>query len=703
MVATGTGHISTFETAPDYHELNAGAHRKPPKVLSAPALVWHLAFWTNFQEAPIQGQQFDPETAPNMQPGAINKAIDSYIRELWHGLEEMLGRARIDVSPCIDNVYLLFGGAYRTSQGPEVPARELTPRQTDFFVSTSRIVSLRFKWELLDVTIRFETQTEYFTMSVFVELDPLRSKAVAGTRLSDIAELNETVAQIATYLRLPVTAGDPHQTAQLASEADALVKDINRYSFHGFWRKFDEEVLSLGGAHRNDPVFQHVYADFRGFIASERPVPFDDVNFFEHGEPPNWGVNAKQKLLPLIQHRVRARHLRYECAVNYMLEGRALYLSTLGPQSPDLPEGQRTPVEFIIYAHQWVNGRSVVNKWQLGRLVSQILLLGTLRLSALKDVRWLHEAGFELADLEEAAQEARREIARTEADGPRAERNKRAMESIARTHQKLNGITGKFLQNAEVGPLFRIERSRFYVQQFEDNVKLLRIMPLEGDQPYDQFIRRRLGPEFDFINRFGVRYERALTGVIGLDQNYLAITQNTIQSEIGEIQRWGEAILLAFLVPYYVSHLLVLIMGEHWTAASSATEMVWPFFFLFAVFRFARSALSQDLMAFVTGLFCCAAIVLVVLFGVEVYKASHARPEQAPSTHQGANSKDQGEDVRDLLQKILNTQGEQNQISSEQLEVLRRLLAPAKADTPTVPNAAPSQLPAPRPLAEPHR
>ena len=44
-----TGSIATFKTADDYHELNAGAHRKPPKLLSAPALVWHLAFWTNFQ------------------------------------------------------------------------------------------------------------------------------------------------------------------------------------------------------------------------------------------------------------------------------------------------------------------------------------------------------------------------------------------------------------------------------------------------------------------------------------------------------------------------------------------------------------------------------------------------------------------------------------------------------------------------------
>ncbi len=67
-----------------------------------------------------------------------------------------------------------------------------------------------------------------------------------------------------------------------------------------------------------------------------------------------------------------------------------------------------------------------------------------------------------------------------------------------------------------------------------------------------------------------------MSSIVSLDQNYLSITQNslveratkideetkTIQSEIGLIQRWGEFILLSCLVPYYVSHLLVLIMGE---------------------------------------------------------------------------------------------------------------------------------------------
>src|SRR5664279_5912837 len=70
-----------LKAASDYHELNAGAHRKPPKVLSAPSLVWHLAFWTNFQELGPDGKPLrNPDRSPlKKSPGDIRNAVDRYI------------------------------------------------------------------------------------------------------------------------------------------------------------------------------------------------------------------------------------------------------------------------------------------------------------------------------------------------------------------------------------------------------------------------------------------------------------------------------------------------------------------------------------------------------------------------------------------------------------------------------------------------
>src|SRR5207237_9236604 len=88
------------------------------------------------------------------------------------------------------------------------------------------------------------------------------------------------------------------------------------------------------------------------------------------------------------------------------------------------------------------------------------------------------------------------------------------MRLIGIAHEKLNQITRGFLDATGTGLSYRIERSRYYVTQFDNNVKLLRIKRLEGDQPYDQFIRRRLGSEFDLIDRLGSRYERATRNVV---------------------------------------------------------------------------------------------------------------------------------------------------------------------------------------------
>ena len=247
------------------------------------------------------------------------------------------------------------------------------------------------------------------------------------------------------------------------------------------------------------------------------------------------------------------------------------------------------------------------------------MLLGTLRLCALKDVNLLHNAGRDLGRLDQSTQAAREAIASkknqltaSKKDQPNALKEgaaalrgdqtiasdeNRAMELIQDAHVMLNGITGKFLTVTGSGLLYRIERSRYYVKQFNDTVKLLRIRRLEGDQPYNQFIERRLGSEFDFIDRLGIRYERAMRNMVTLDQNYLAITQNalvekanrideetnSIQSDIHTIQEWGEFALLAALVPYYVMHLLDLIIKEKYVPVLTAS--VWTVFGVIALYR----------------------------------------------------------------------------------------------------------------------
>jgi hypothetical protein len=626
-----------FKTASDYHELNAGAHRKPPKILSAPSLVWHLAFWTNFPVSNSEGGK------SKRSPARIKKLVDDYVLALCTAIGDKV--ANLHLTPCISGTCLLFDRACRETTREPVKIADLTARQDDIFRSTARSVSLQFAWKKLDVTIRFEIYTEYFLISTFVELDKTREKKSGGL-YSDLDSLNDKIKLILDYLgRADRSSSDADDDASQSSDDD-LAKKINKYCFHDFWEVFEKEILSHDSLadFTKDGIFKQIFADFRGVIASEQAVKFADEDFFKAGKPATWGQQAKAKFLPLIQHRDRGQHTRYECAVNYMLDGRALYMSTLGPQLPSMPEHRRIPVEFIVYAHQRYNDTTVVNKWQLGRLVSQILLLGTLRLSALKDVKSLHEAGQLMGQLDEFTQAARDAIALTELDASVSEENsaltagpdqsaaptakKTMVKALGEAHIRFNAIAGTFLEDTGSGLNYRIERSRFYVKLFEDNVKLLRIQRVEGDQPYDQFIRRRLGSEFDFIDRLGIRYERAIRTMETLNQSYLAIIQgrlaaiqteidgdtNKIQVDIHRIQEWGEFALLAALVPYYVVHLLEKLMPDRFVPGM--TIVLWSCLAAFAFWRVTKVK-RYSVMVILAGIVLLLIHVFLVFSGSE--------------------------------------------------------------------------------------
>jgi hypothetical protein len=654
-----------FATATDYHELNAGAHRNPPRILTAPLLVRHLTFWTN-------PDPLDPSDTTKT-PEQIKAAVDNYILELCRGLDpekasdpsKASNKAKtagtteppptetgpaqpreaivsdLELHPNILGIRLLFDTKC-DAKFYEATDKSLNPRQEDIFSSTSRAVWVQFDWKRLDVTIRFEIHTEYFSMSIFVELDKDPKKTLAAGSYSDLDDLNHHIGVALEFFdeRRTLEKRKKRRDKATRKRDGEKAGDINDYFFHTFWETFSEKVLGAASAEATEArFFQRIFGDFRGLILSEQAVEFDDygkqaVEFDVYGkevERPRkftWGEDAKASFLPLIQHR--ERESRYECTVNYLLDGRAFYMSTLGPQTPSVPQEQRIPVEFILYASQRFpkrplgpvdpaapdDSKTIVNQWQLGRLVSQLLLLGTLRLCALKDVKLLREASQALSTLDERTEKAREAIAgKEEAERKKREENRRkrlaiagknagngaseseaagasgaaesgteaaagtnssdndndadVMDRIAQAHKELNGINGIFLKKTGKGLLYRVERSRYYVQQFDDNVKLLRIRRVEGDQPYDQLIKRRLGSEFDFINRLGIRYERARGTIVTLDQNYLAINQNSlveranqIDEDIHAIQMWGEVVLFLALVPYYLTHLLVLILGE---------------------------------------------------------------------------------------------------------------------------------------------
>src|SRR5262249_41854438 len=120
---------------------------------------------------------------------------------------------------------------------------------------------------------------------------------------------------------------------------------------------------------------------------------------------------------------------------------------------------------------------------------------------------------------------------------------------------------------------------------------------IEGYQKYTDFVEARLGGTFDFIDRLGRRYERGVSALALLDSYNFSIQSNeiaesqkgTVQQEIKisetirEIQEYGEFLLIAALVPYYVTALIGHVIGED--DIHYVTFVIWTFAFVFAMYR----------------------------------------------------------------------------------------------------------------------
>jgi hypothetical protein len=470
--------------------MNAGAHRRRATNFTAPALTWHRAFWINVPSS----QDFPNSTITELEDErkkariALKDKIDEFIVE-FHKF--ILTRANISdtpksqIHPSVGGKIILFNRVIDLDNFK--PIGNLTKAEEDVLYSDNRVVAMEFDWGGIAATARIEIHTEYFSITTFAEL-------------GSICNVMEKYENLAGYL---------DSTNNRLSDVDLVkVGPLREFFFHEFWdqrvdRIAADEVLGKILTHS---TFRNLFADFRGMIISNRTCKLKEKPVFGYSEQPSWGEHIDFKLLPLF-----TEIKRYECTASYMLDGRALYMTTLGPQLPEAQDWELLPLQYILYVHESEyenHDQTVVSKWQLGRLIDRIHLLGTVRLASLKYLPELREASTSLSGLDGYVKEARN-----------VQTGRIMTGYLRRAHQQLADITTKFSEgtNTDSGMLYRIERSRYYVAQFNANLEALRIRRLEGYQRYDEFVRHRLGPVFDFINRLGIRYERAVSTLSLLD------------------------------------------------------------------------------------------------------------------------------------------------------------------------------------------
>lgn len=607
-IAPSSGPLSVFGNPPEYRQLNSGAHRKRSTNFEAPALTWHMAFWI-------------PPAPPNEKKThtRLKNSIDSLILSACRKLKSDPQVTGVRVTPSINGSIILFEQVVdSTSLQPQ--ETNLSERQKDVREGDYRVVSVKFRWRSVEFTVRTELHTEYFSFTTFAELHHLQK------------EHNEDLWQHFSALKELLETG----SSKLASQ-------LPRFFYEEFWSQaaptiFGSEDLR---SHLSENILSQIFADFRGIVLSEEAVSFPFSS--RKDGAPSWGYEAELKFFPLVTAAER-----YEYTASYMLDERAFYMTALGPQSPEDHDHRRIPLTYLLYVHQHFDDpeKTPINKWQLGRLVDRMHLLGTLRLAGLRDFAALRAAGHTLSKLDPYVTDARDSVAAHRTNGSRDD----AITKIELAHEHFNKITKQYRESTKSAPglLYRIERSRYYTEQFRANIRALRLSRIEGSQRYDDFVDRRLGAVFDYINRLGLRYERAINSLLMLDQNYLAIRTNKIEGEVRGIQRYADLALIGALLPYYlVGQLSHALHEPHGPFVPVLTAALSSLCFAAGIYRFVESERNEKRKKIIRSIvaFVFAAAVWAAIPALNSYvnsitgndrKASEAGGVHAPA-HAGPN------------------------------------------------------------------
>ena len=545
-----------------YHQLHSGAHRKIATRVGVPSFVRHLAYW-------------QPE----------NEKREQWIDEIDHRLCKLYHRLRLNSEGYVTQLKLntgsgdhisLFNGRYCKE---DTECKKDTTQAGPYSVPDERrVVRFKFRWHFIPVAIRCELHSEYFSITYIIDASRVLhdAKECEKAKIEPMFKfVNDTFDSLSIFLMHGFNE-------QSAAVREGLYRDL----YENIPEKFFDEVMSPPSERtiEDRKKVGSIFADFCIVLIGDRPeTGADGINRFsrrpfsqsrdegrpmgpDHPSPDvNWASDKVKVLLPFIAPRGEPFSM-YDVTASRMLDGRTIYASALAPQ----PDEKCVSLHAIHYS-------SSLDRRQIGRLVDRLNHLGDLRLAAIIDAESFRKISNSISEIEDGMQGA--------SDLIHAQNLSAAAEKLRDIYNRM----GKIGKSIDGGFTNRVERSRYYVKQWRDGVGDLRIKRIEGFQPYDLFIERRLGATFEYVDRVGARFERVQKDIAQLEQYYLTQGNLKVNEGIEEFQKWGEIALLMFLVPYYAGHLFYEISkssGERSEASErGAWALIWCLGVGFAVIR----------------------------------------------------------------------------------------------------------------------
>jgi hypothetical protein len=490
-----------------YHHMNAGAHRRPPPQISAPALTWQRGFWMPQQEA----GRWD-ESRPHESPW--KQSVDNTLAHLFRSL-----RVAPNVSECTspnydpdsDSLYLfnhkvtgLRAGAFRLEV---LPSQEKSVRHVVITVR-ARFCGL---WLTMSARLHHENFVVLFALDFSGELDEEKEEAPELKAMQDdFLALHDIIIQRYQDHRRsdPQSGGrlsrfdrtflnDRQRSEQLSKRLIARFKSfINKLTADACERPCNDSPCSLKD-------FGERFSDFIGLIYALRakddasleyafdPEDQGSLNMSAQVAGTDFGGEVGLGLLdaawPVVtgtdrKSEVDLAHGDPEYVVATFNERRTLYVSSLGRLASDSSEGEFTPLIYSLIV-------SYSSPWRLGRFVDKLHTAGTLRLAAMRDLQKINTASNQIDRLS-------RRLA-SEEDGAK----------LFSAEDNVELHFAEIGSDMELGLAYRIGRSRYYVNSYNDTVAALRPERVQGYQFYVDFIRSRVFDAFHYIDRVGARYE----------------------------------------------------------------------------------------------------------------------------------------------------------------------------------------------------
>ncbi|MEZ5995135.1 MAG: DUF3422 family protein [Hyphomonadaceae bacterium] len=440
-------------------------------------------------------------------------------------------------------------------------------------------VSFRVFYGVIPVKVRAELHTEYFTLSFTAELDSEDGAAVApDDEVHRIKEYFEVLSRVAARRCV-----DQHHLRSRQDESARAQTDVKTvmpactHLMEKFWCDIEETFIKPAltptingpreapGPRGPQPSLRDrlgkYFTDCRGLVLAVEKGPeegklsawrlatpfkapqrgsaidyvgkakFEDdeaIDIFGALEPI---IDAGRQACASAKMRRDARNRPdkriFEYTVSKVQRERALYVSALGPQP--LWEDYHEPLcYFVITRHR--------HRWQIGRFLDRMNMLGTLRVASLMEYPALNKAGFKLRQI----------VQRLQTIDPNDRTDFERLNEQFREAQREVGGGG--LRN-------RTERALFYVRNFRAEYKAINFQRVEGFQPYPSFVERRLGQTWDFIAVLNHRAQEIGKRLDALSNEARAAEEYAQGERLEGLQRFAER-AASVPIAYYGGHVL---------------------------------------------------------------------------------------------------------------------------------------------------